>query len=272
MPSSKLSVAELRALGQPPGLLARRNAEHWAGLLYMRRVSPYVTFALLRTGLSANAVTFLMMLVGAAGAYSFKYGTLFGAVVGALLVQLYLLLDCSDGEMARVTGTTGATGIFLDRLGHFVVEAGIIVTVSIPAAHHVCTMDLCPGIILPPDRGWIMLGTLAALIHVLAKLLTDLVEAARAKAGMPPLNDDQDTARPRGGVLATLRSVAGLIPAHRMLLSIEASLIVLGAQISDSMRNDHTATRVVVVTFLVAAIYEFVGHLVGILASNRLRA
>ncbi|MGH3032893.1 MAG: CDP-alcohol phosphatidyltransferase family protein, partial [Gaiellaceae bacterium] len=37
------SIAELRAVTQPEGLLERPGAEHWAGRLYMRRLSPYVT-------------------------------------------------------------------------------------------------------------------------------------------------------------------------------------------------------------------------------------
>ena len=41
--TSMPSIAELRAETQPDWLLARPGAEHWAGPLYMRRVSPYVT-------------------------------------------------------------------------------------------------------------------------------------------------------------------------------------------------------------------------------------
>jgi phosphatidylglycerophosphate synthase len=271
MPSSKPSVAELRALGQPPELLARRNAEHWAGRLYMRRVSPYVTWALLRTGLSANAVTFLMALVGFAGAYSFKYGTMFGAIVGAVGIQLYLLLDCSDGEMARVKGTTGPTGIFLDRLGHFVVEATLLVAVGVAAAEATaCDGEVC--FVFRPDRNWYVLGFVTALIHVLGKLQTDLVEVARAKAGLPPVTDDAETAAPTSGSLRSIRRAAALFPLFRILQAVEASILVLLATIADHFRGDVQAMRGLVIVFLVAAIYEFVGHLVGILSSSRLRS
>jgi hypothetical protein len=271
MSSSKHSIAELRALGQPPSVMARRNAEHWAGALYMRRLSPYVTWVLLKTPLSANAVTFLMAMVGVAGAYSFKYGTVFGAIVGAVLVQLYLLLDCSDGEVARVRGTTGPTGIFLDRLGHFVVESAILIAASIPAASVICR-GICTTEFRYPDERWYIYGVLAALIHSLAKVQTDLVEVARAKAGLPPVRDDAETAAPRAGALRTLRRLAGMVPANRILQAVEASILVLGAQIFDRARGDVAASRALVIAFLVAAVYEFVGHLVGILASSRLRA
>ena len=58
------SVAELRAVTQPAELFARNSGEHWAGKLYMRRVSPYLTRPLLRTRISPNAVTWFMMVVG----------------------------------------------------------------------------------------------------------------------------------------------------------------------------------------------------------------
>ena len=60
------SLADVRATGQPPQVLARLNDEHWAGRLYMRRVSPYATVAFARLGWSPNAVTVAFMVSGVA--------------------------------------------------------------------------------------------------------------------------------------------------------------------------------------------------------------
>ena len=46
---SSPSIAELRAATQPDSIFARNSGEHWAGRLYMRRLSPYLTRLLLRT-------------------------------------------------------------------------------------------------------------------------------------------------------------------------------------------------------------------------------
>ena len=64
--SSGPSLAEVRAKGQPPEVLARLNDEHWFGRLYMRRLSPYATIAFARLGWSPNAVTVCFMISGAA--------------------------------------------------------------------------------------------------------------------------------------------------------------------------------------------------------------
>ena len=58
------SFAELRAVAQPPEVRSRRNAEHWTASLYLRDISPYLTWILLRTSISANGVTGLMFLTG----------------------------------------------------------------------------------------------------------------------------------------------------------------------------------------------------------------
>ena len=66
--TSKPSIAELRAATQPPEIFARNSGEHWAGRLYIRRLSPYATRLFLRLGLSPNAVTWLFIAAGVAAA------------------------------------------------------------------------------------------------------------------------------------------------------------------------------------------------------------
>ena len=50
-----------------PSIFERNSGEHWAGRLYMRRLSPYLTRLLLPHADHANGVTWLMILAGARG-------------------------------------------------------------------------------------------------------------------------------------------------------------------------------------------------------------
>src|SRR3954454_23601518 len=95
-PGVRPTVAEIRAASQPPGLLDRRSGEHWAGRLYMRRISVYVTAVLVRTPVSPNQLTGVMLVAGVAAGAVLAIGGLAGAIGAALLIQLYLLLDCVD--------------------------------------------------------------------------------------------------------------------------------------------------------------------------------
>ena len=66
-PTSMPSIAELRAATQPPSLFARNSGEHWAGRLYVRRFSPYLTRLVIPTRLTPNAVTYGMIAGRRAG-------------------------------------------------------------------------------------------------------------------------------------------------------------------------------------------------------------
>ncbi|MDN6500098.1 MAG: CDP-alcohol phosphatidyltransferase family protein, partial [Yaniella sp.] len=63
-PQRHPTLAELRAKAQPIEVRSRRNAEHWSAQLYLRHFSIYFTMLLVRTRISANGVTGLMILSG----------------------------------------------------------------------------------------------------------------------------------------------------------------------------------------------------------------
>ena len=136
MSMSRPSLAEVRATGQPPQVLARLNDEHWAGRLYMRRLSPYATLMFARLGWSPNAVTVAFMVSGIAAGVLTAVPGLAAAVGVFLLIQLYLLFDCSDGELARWSGRTSATGIYLDLIGHYLGEAALLIGLGLRAQGH----------------------------------------------------------------------------------------------------------------------------------------
>lgn len=273
MSSSKPSVAELRAVCQPADIVGRYSGEHWAGRLYGRRVSIYVTWALVRIGLSANAITVLMALIGAAGAALFAFRNLWAPITGVALIQLYLVLDCSDGEVARWRGTTGAKGIFLDRLGHYVVEATLFVAMGMRAAAFLAKVDTGPllVLVLRTRMEWLFLGAVAALIHLLGKVETDLVHVARGKADLPQLTDEEETSLPRATALSSLRRWARAVPLYRLTGAVEASWIAVVVALIDEARGGAAWTEGFIIGALFVTALVFFGHLVMILASNRLR-
>ena len=130
------TLAEVRATGQPPQVLARLNDEHWAGRLYMRRVSPYATVVFARLGWSPNAVTVAFIVSGVVAGVVTAIPGLAAAVGVVVLIQLYLLFDCSDGELARYTGRLSATGVYLDRMGHYIAEAVLLAGLGVRAQGH----------------------------------------------------------------------------------------------------------------------------------------
>ena len=255
MRSPKPSIAELRPVAQPPGLLERRSAEHWAGRWYMRRISVYATWLLVRTGWSANAVTGLMIVAGLAGAAVTSVAGLAAAVGGAILIQVYLLLDCSDGEVARWRETQSMTGVYLDRLAHYLVEASLLVALGARAGGR--------------ESAWLAVGLAAGMLVMVEKAETDLVDVARHHAGRVPASDE--AAAIRAPSLARGRRLASYVPVHRVTHAIEASLLIVAASIADEVTDSMRTTRALMVVMLAITSVTAVLHLVSVLGSSRLR-
>ena len=168
------TIAELREVTQPPSVRTRAGAEHWVASAYLRDVSPYLTRLLLRAGFSANGVTWLMIISAALAAVATGWPGAGRRHPGrGLAVQLQMLLDCCDGEVARWRQTSSPRGVYLDRIGHYVAECGIAVALGIRASGG------------PQLAGvWISAGLLLGLLVALNKVENDLVHVSRHYAGL----------------------------------------------------------------------------------------
>jgi phosphatidylglycerophosphate synthase len=82
--------------------------------LFNRRLSRPLSRRLLRLPLTASHVTWLSLVAAALGALSFARGTYLSALLGAVLFQLAAVLDCCDGEVARVKLQESPLGDLLD--------------------------------------------------------------------------------------------------------------------------------------------------------------
>lgn len=258
--TSKPSIAELRAATQPPSLFEHNSGEHWAGKLYIRRLSPYLTRLLLRTPLTPNAVTWLMILDGLVAAAVLTLPGVLPAIGAVLLIQGQILLDCTDGEMARWLDRKSPVGVYLDRIGHYLTETALPIALGIRA-------DGGWGDI----GGWTTLGLVVAVLQLLVKSETALVHVARMESGRPLVEDTREVASPRGGLLRKVRSALRFAPFFRAFVAVEATLLALGAALIDYARGDLAATRALVLALVAVGAITAVGHLAAILTSKRLR-
>lgn len=253
------TVPQLRDVTQPPSVRTRAGAEHWVASAYLRGVSPYLTRLLLRVGFGADGVTWLMIGAAAGAAVATGWPGLAGAVVAAVLVQVQMLLDCCDGEVARWRGTSSPRGVYLDRVGHYVAECGIAVALGVRVGG--------------PHFGSVAvsLGLLLGLLVALNKVENDLVHVARHYAGLSQVPDVAAVKVPRSGVLRTARRAARLVPFHRVFHSVELSLLVVAAAAVDLAGADGRATTALLIGLVVAVAVTLVGHLAAVLSSARLR-
>lgn len=227
----------------------------------MREISLRCDRYLVNTRITPNQLTYLMTLCGVLAAPALLVPGIAGAVLGLVMVQLYLLLDCVDGEVARWKKQFSLGGVYLDRVGAYLTDAAVLVGLGLRAA------DLWGGGRI--DWLWAFLGTLAALGAILIKAETDLVGVARHQGGLPPVQES--AAEPRSSGMALARRAAAALKFHRLILGIEATMLIVVLAVADQIRGDLFFTRLGTAVLAGIAIVQTLLHLVSILASSRLK-
>lgn len=266
---SRPTLQELRAVCQPPEVRARKNAEHWTAELYLRHISIYLTAILVRTRISANGVTGLMILAGWCMSVALLIPGIWGPLLAVVLSQLQLYFDCSDGEVARWRGTQSPRGIFIDMVGHHTTEAliplalGYRVFMELSASSDNAT------------QAWptLFMGACLAVLLVLNRSQSLMVHAARGMAGLGKLPDTAEARSiPVTSLVGRLRSLARFLPFHRMLHAVELSLVILVcAIISDLLGEPGLAEKLMIWILLPATVLVNVGHFIANMASTRLK-
>ncbi|MDH5586880.1 MAG: CDP-alcohol phosphatidyltransferase family protein [Nitrospirota bacterium] len=94
-----------------------------------RKCSGLLTRLFLKLRWTPNTITILSMVVGLVAAGFFIPGSWEYALIGALLFQLSVIIDCCDGEVARLTFAESKFGqeldIWADNVVHIAIFAGI---------------------------------------------------------------------------------------------------------------------------------------------------
>ncbi|GIG53405.1 CDP-alcohol phosphatidyltransferase family protein [Demequina activiva] len=252
------SVETIRRVGQPQTIRGRATAEHWSAQLYWRRVSPYLTQRFLAMGLSADTVTVGVIVTGWMAALALFIPSIAGPLLAAVFAQLQMLVDASDGEVARVRGTSGPRGVFLDKIAHYTTEGGIPIALG-------ASLAITMGDPLP-----LALGALLGSMVLMNKVLNDAVHVARSKSGMKSVPDSVEAREISRPLLRLARQAFNVIPLHRIYHSVEMTQVILVAAIVQALVDAPvlwwTLIALVIVTPLVLA-----GHFVAILASPKLR-
>ncbi|HEX2518975.1 MAG TPA: CDP-alcohol phosphatidyltransferase family protein, partial [Castellaniella sp.] len=109
------SLIELEQRCQKPD---HRRIGNWMARRVARPLALRITWIILPMGLSAHAATLICWLVGLCAVAAFAGGSPGGWFAGALLLQVWYMLDHVDGQLARYRSTASLDGVELDYLMH----------------------------------------------------------------------------------------------------------------------------------------------------------
>jgi len=93
--------------------------------LVLRPISFPVSWAALRMGLSPAFVTYFSALVSIAGGILFAWPDFMLAGIGVVLLNFFSVLDCADGNMARVKGKANPWGGWADAVMGFIAYTSV---------------------------------------------------------------------------------------------------------------------------------------------------
>ncbi|MDR2119661.1 MAG: CDP-alcohol phosphatidyltransferase family protein [Tannerella sp.] len=92
------------------------ETENVADLYFYRPVGFRIARILQHTGITPNMITVLSIFVGAGSGVMFAFNDLTFALTGIVLLIFANVLDCVDGQLARITGIKSEIGRILDGI------------------------------------------------------------------------------------------------------------------------------------------------------------
>ena len=96
--------------------MANRANDGFFSVFFLRKFSKLLTWVAVKVGATPNQVTLISFAIGLYSAYSFSLGGFWNLFLGALLLQLSIIVDCVDGELARYTRKFSQLGAWLDAV------------------------------------------------------------------------------------------------------------------------------------------------------------
>jgi phosphatidylglycerophosphate synthase len=139
-----------------------------------RRLSWRLSLALARhPAVTPNQISLAAIAVGVAGALLVAVGGYWTRLAGLAVIQLASVLDCVDGEVARLTGRESRIGEWLDIAGDTIAHAALFVAIGVAVAADGGAHAVALGAVLAT-------GALASFACV---TYAERTEAARRRAG-----------------------------------------------------------------------------------------
>lgn len=144
MSMKKITIDDIRSkLPREKGGIEKYNL--WGHVL--RPVSYYVAWLFLKLGISANKVTGISIIMGFVGCMLLAFGSYGGLIAGALILNIWALLEYVDGDVARYNNSCSNYGAFVDDLNVALISVIFFISIGIGAFNHYPALSL---FVIPP--------------------------------------------------------------------------------------------------------------------------
>lgn len=192
----------------------RNRSSIWARV-FSRPLSFPITWVFINLGLTANTVSIFSMLEALVACGFIMAGGIY-TYIGVVLFVFWHVLDCVDGNIARVKKTSSYAGAFLDAASGYIAPAFVFLAVG-TAAYHTTTFTKL-------DFWFIVMGGVSSASDVLARMIYQRYLVTEFRVGLVGENGDIDQVRSSG-----IAHVADLIMKNMSYSCLYMPLLILAS-------------------------------------------
>lgn len=168
----------------------RKRSSIWARV-FSRPVSFLFTYIFINLGLSANVVSVISMFEALAACVLIMLGG-YCTYIGVALFVFWHVLDCVDGNIARVKKESSYGGAFLDAASGYIAPAFIFLAVGVAA--YLTT----PWLPMGYRHFVIVLGGFCSVTDILTRIIYQKYLVTEYRLGLMGQEDDIDAERSSG--------------------------------------------------------------------------
>lgn len=107
------------------------EVEELLDLLFYRPLAFVLVKIIYPTNITPNQISLVALLVGVAGGFLFSFGIHTAYIMAAILLIMYDVLDCSDGQLARLKKNGTLIGRIIDGFSDYVVAVVAYIAIGI---------------------------------------------------------------------------------------------------------------------------------------------
>lgn len=132
--------------------------------IFYRPVSFYTASFATKLNISANAISYFSAILGIIACVLFVFDNWYARLIGAILVNIWLILDCTDGNIARSVKKQ-QFGEFADGISSYILVGFLFTTIGFGVYN-------TGGLLFDAGNPWIiMIGALASSSDSLMRLI-----------------------------------------------------------------------------------------------------
>jgi len=142
--------------------LKMTEIEEYLDLFFYRPLAFMLVKIIYPTNIKPNQLTITAIFVGLISGFVYATGLPNACIYGSILFMLYNIIDCSDGQLARLKKNGSHAGRIIDGIADYLATAAVFIGLGVGHADHSYSIGL-----------WWLLLVLAAVSNIIQSAMVD---------------------------------------------------------------------------------------------------